>query len=60
MTHPISVVFGKEFKDGRRDKRAVMSAFLFPFFAPIIVYFMMTAIIELRTDTETLVIPVIG
>ncbi len=60
MSHPISVVFGKEFKDGRRDKRAVMSAFLFPFFAPMIVYFMMTAIIELRTDSDTLIIPVVG
>jgi sodium transport system permease protein len=60
MTHPVSVVFGKEFKDGRRDKRAIMSAFLFPFFAPIIVYFLMTAIIELRTESETLVIPVVG
>jgi sodium transport system permease protein len=60
MTHPVSVVFGKEFTDGRRDKRAILSAFLFPFFAPMIVYFMMTAIIELRTDTDTLTIPVVG
>ncbi len=58
--HPVSVVLGKEFRDARRDKRAILSAFLFPVFAPVFVYFMLTAIIELRSDVDKLTLPIIG
>ena len=58
--HPITVVLGKEIRDARRDKRSVLSAFLFPIFAPVMVYFMLTAIIELRTDAERITIPIQG
>ncbi|MFT5211347.1 MAG: sodium transport system permease protein [Flavobacterium sp.] len=58
--HPIMAVFRKELKDGSRDKRAIMSAFLFPILAPGLVYFMLTAIIELRNSTESITIPVSG
>ncbi|MFP6806280.1 MAG: ABC transporter permease [Pseudomonadales bacterium] len=58
--HPITVVLGKEIRDARRDKRSVLSAFLFPIFAPVMVYFMLTAIIELRTDAEKITIPIQG
>ena len=58
--HAIGVVFGKEFKDGRRDKRAVLSAFIFPILAPILVYGMMSFMINLKTQAEETVIPVIG
>ena len=58
--HPIVIVLDKEFRDARRDKRSVMSAFLFPVFAPVMVYFMLTAIIELRTNAQTITIPVQG
>ena len=34
----IAAVFQKELKDGIRDRRAVMSAFIFPLLAPIMVY----------------------
>ena len=58
--HPISVVLGKEFKDGRRDRRALISAFLFPVLAPVLVYFLLTTIIELRTSDEATTIPIVG
>jgi len=58
--HPILAVFKKELIDGRRDKRAVMSAFIFPIMAPALVYFMLTAIIELRDSRKSITIPVEG
>ena len=58
--HPISIVFRKELKDGRRDKRSLMSAFFFPILAPVLVYGMMTAIISIRTSAEQKVIPIVG
>jgi len=58
--HPIAIVLDKEFRDARRDKRSVMSAFLFPVFAPVMVYFMLTAIIELRVNAQKITIPVQG
>lgn len=54
------VVLGKELKDGRRDKRAMMSAFLFPLFAPLFVYFLLTAIINLQSEAQAITIPVDG
>ena len=56
----VGVVFGKELKDGRRDKRAVLSAFLFPILAPILVYGMMTFIIDFRSQAEETVVPIMG
>lgn len=58
--HTIAVVLAKEFKDGRRDRRALMSAFLFPLLAPLLVYFLLTTIIELRTNDEAITIPISG
>ena len=58
--HPIAIVLDKEFRDARRDKRSVMSAFLFPVFAPVMVYFMLTAIIELRANALKITIPIQG
>ncbi len=58
--HSIAIVLDKEFRDARRDKRSVMSAFLFPVLAPVMVYFMLTAIIELRTNAEKITLPVQG
>lgn len=53
-------VFQKELKDGSRDKRAIMSAFLFPILAPCLVYFMLMAIIDLRNSSEDITIPITG
>ncbi len=58
--HPVLVVLDKEIRDARRDKRAVMSAFLFPVLAPVLVYFMLSAIIDLQSEAETLTLPVQG
>lgn len=58
--HTIAVVLAKEFKDGRRDRRALMSAFLFPVLAPVLVYFLLTTIVELRSDEEATTIPIVG
>lgn len=60
MMHPVSIVFRKELTDGRRDRRAVLSALLFPVLGPVIVYFMMNAVIDLRTQAEATTIPVMG
>ena len=43
--HPVRIVLGKEVLDAVRDKRALLTAFLFPLLSPLLVYFMMTAII---------------
>ncbi len=56
----IGTVFAKEFRDGRRDNRAVMSAFLFPILAPILIYAMMSFLIERRNQSVETVIPVMG
>ncbi|MBD3649397.1 MAG: ABC transporter permease, partial [Pseudomonadales bacterium] len=58
--NPALVILSKELKDGIRDRRAVLSAMLFPVLAPILVYFMLTAIVSLRAGTDDLVIPVDG
>jgi len=58
--HPISIVFGKELRDGRRDMRSLMSAFLFPVLAPVLVYGMMIIIISLQTSAKQTVVPIIG
>lgn len=60
MKHPIWVVFGKEMRDGRRDRRAVISALMFPILGPVLVYFMMTSIIHIRTEAKTTEVPIKG
>lgn len=60
MNHPIITILAKELKDGIRDKRAVLSAMLFPILAPVLVYVMLTAIVSMRTGTDELVIPLQG
>lgn len=58
--HPILAVFKKEIVDGGRDRRAIMSAFIFPILAPGLVYFMLTAIIDLQDSSKSITIPVEG
>lgn len=58
--HPVNVVFRKELLDGRRDRRAVLSALAFPVLGPLLVYVMMTAVVNLRTDAEKTTVPVVG
>ena len=56
----IAAVFQKELKDGIRDRRAVMSAFIFPLLAPIMVYGFVMMIVSLRTQAVDTVVPVMG
>ncbi|MCB1647327.1 MAG: hypothetical protein KDI36_17830, partial [Pseudomonadales bacterium] len=54
------VVFRKEVLDGLRDKRALMSALIFPLLAPFLVLFLVTTMIDMRTSDDDLQIAVIG
>ena len=56
----IKAVFYKELQDGARDKRAILSAFLFPAMAPVIVYGLVAMIAHLKTQAVETVIPVAG
>ena len=58
--HPIATVFRKESIDGLRDKKALMSAMLFPIFGPVLVYFLLNAMINIRSTDEALTVPVVG
>lgn len=58
--HAIATVFLKEIKDSARDRRAVLSAFIFPFMAPILVYGLVVMIVQITTEREETVIPVVG
>ena len=60
MKHPVWTVFDKEMRDGRRDRRAVVSALMFPLLGPVLVYFMMTSIIHIRTEASTTEVPIKG
>jgi sodium transport system permease protein len=51
---------GKELKDAGRDKRSLMSAFFFPILTPLLVYGMMTVMINLATSAQEKVIPIVG
>ena len=56
----IAAVFSKEMIDGRRDRRAVMSAFIFPILAPILVYGFVTMLVSIKSQAIETVVPVIG
>ena len=54
------IVAKKEFRDGVRDKRALLSAFFFPLSAPLFIYFLLTAVIEMSQVDETVSVPIYG
>ncbi len=56
----VKAVFLKELQDGIRDRRSVLSAFIFPIMAPILVYGLVTMMAQLRTQAVETVIPVVG
>lgn len=58
--HPIAIILKKELTDGRRDRRAILSALLFPILGPGIVYFILTAMVHLKTEAQKTVIPIEG
>lgn len=53
-------VFKKELTDGIRDRRALMTAMIFPILGPLMIYFMFNALIDLRKDLEEIELAVIG
>ena len=54
------IVAKKEFRDGVRDKRALLSAFFFPLSAPLFIYFLLNAVIEMSQIDETVSVPIYG
>ena len=56
----VRAVLIKELKDGLRDRRALLSAFLFPLLAPVFIYGLMTLVIKQNTESEAFTLPVIG
>ena len=56
----MSIVAKKEFRDGLRDKRALLSAFFFPLSAPLFIYFLLNAVIEMSQVDETVSVPIYG
>lgn len=58
--HPVNIVFRKELTDGRRDRRAIFSALLFPILGPGIVYFILSTMVHLKTEAQETVIPIEG
>ncbi|MES2624748.1 MAG: ABC transporter permease [Pseudomonadota bacterium] len=57
---PFLVVFLKELKDASRDRRAVLSLFLFPILAPLLIYFMFNKIIDLGEEALDVELNVAG
>jgi sodium transport system permease protein len=55
-----NVVLAKEFRDGLRDRRAVLSALIFPLLAPFLVYFLISTMIELRNQDKAIEVAVQG
>ena len=56
----MSIVAKKEFRDGVRDKRALLSAFFFPLSAPLFIYFLLNAVIEMSQVDEAVSVPIYG
>jgi sodium transport system permease protein len=54
------IVAKKEFRDGVRDNRALLSAFFFPLSAPLFIYFLLNAVIEMSQVDETVSVPIYG
>ena len=54
------IVAKKEFRDGVRDKRALLSAFFFPLSAPLFIYSLLNAVIEMSQVDETVSVPIYG
>ncbi len=57
---PFAVVLVKECLDGVRDRRAVLSALIFPVLAPFLVYFLIHTMIELRSQDKDMLVAVQG
>ena len=56
----IRAIFKKELIDGLRDRRALLSVLIFPFFGPLLIVFMLNTLTSSDTIEERLELPVIG
>ena len=56
----IKTVFKKELIDGLRDRRALLSVLIFPFFGPLLIVFMLNSLTNSDTIKQRLKLPVIG
>ena len=57
---PWLVVLLKELRDASRDRRAVMSLFIFPVLGPLMIWFMFNMIIDLGEEALEIELPVVG
>ncbi len=57
---PWLVVMLKELRDASRDRRALLSWFIFPVLGPAMIYFMFTKIIDLGEQVQDIELPVVG
>jgi len=57
---PWRVVWMKELRDAGRDRRALLSLFLFPVLGPLLVWFMFNMIIDLGEEVQDVELPVAG
>lgn len=57
---PWLVVMLKELRDASRDRRALLSLFIFPVLGPAMIYFMFTKIIDLGEQAQDIELPVVG
>lgn len=58
--NPWLVVLLKELRDASRDRRAVMSLFIFPVLGPLLIWFMFNTIIDLGEGALDIELPVVG
>jgi sodium transport system permease protein len=56
----ILVVMRKELRDALRDRRSVMSLFIFPVIGPLMILFMFNKIIDTIEESQDITLPVVG
>jgi sodium transport system permease protein len=56
----IVVVLQKELRDALRDKRSLMSLFIFPVIGPLMIFFLFNTILDSVEEAQDLVLPVVG
>lgn len=56
-----SIITLKELKDASRDRRAMMALLLFPLLGPLMIYFLLNAILDIGEEArENIEVPVLG
>ena len=53
-------IIKKELTDGLRDRRALLSVLIFPFFGPLLIVFMLNTLTNSSSEENGLELPVIG